>query len=242
MVERNQTTSLRWPLRVTTLYFTTYFELLSTHFKLCTTHSKFFETHFEFTAISEIFATQFEIFPTRFEIFASSQHIRPRTPSVGREKGMVTQLLLLPSTPSFVRRGDNNYKKVLFFCRKCRLELAANVAQRSCDIDSQKHIIETYFLADFEYETIVSFLAEKFHGIHNSLLILKRRLRDYYVAYTSPQIWPFYSQKYSAKSVEGTGPRLPRKHLTTLLFLYALHAPVLQCPLHLKGSILGLIQ
>ena len=32
---------------------------------------------------------------------------------------------------------------------------------------------------------------------------------------------------------------LPRKHLTTLLFLYALHAPVLQCTLHyflhLKG-------
>ena len=39
---------------------------------------------------------------------------------------------------------------------------------------------------------------------------------------------------------------LPRKHLTTLLFLYALHAPVLQCPLHyflhLRGSILDLIQ
>ena len=33
-----------------------------------------------------------------------------------------------------------------------------------------------------------------------------------YLAYTSPQIWPLHSQKYSAKSTEGTGPR---RHRTT---------------------------
>ena len=63
------------------------------------------------------------------------------------------------------------------FCPKCRKELAANVAHGSCDVDSLKNIIETYFLAGFEYDTIVSFL-EKFHGIHISLSTLKRRLRD----------------------------------------------------------------
>ena len=63
------------------------------------------------------------------------------------------------------------------FCPKCGKELAANVAHGSCDVESQKNIVETYFLAGFEYNTIVSFL-EKFHGIHISLSTLKRRLRD----------------------------------------------------------------
>ena len=62
-------------------------------------------------------------------------------------------------------------------CPKCGKELATNVAHRSCDADSQKSIIETYFLAGFEYETIVSFL-EKFNGIHITLSTLKWRLRD----------------------------------------------------------------
>ena len=53
-----------------------------------------------------------------------------------------------------------------------------NVAQGSCHVDSQKNIIETYFLAGFVYDTIVTFL-ERFHGIHISLSTLKRRLRDY---------------------------------------------------------------
>ena len=43
-------------------------------------------------------------------------------------------------------------------CLKCELELAANVAQESCDVDSQKNIIETYLLAGFDYDTIDSFL------------------------------------------------------------------------------------
>ena len=66
------------------------------------------------------------------------------------------------------------------FCPKCWLELAANDhdAQGSCFVESQKNIIETYFLAGFECDTIVSFL-EEFHGIHISLSTLKRRLRDY---------------------------------------------------------------
>ena len=58
------------------------------------------------------------------------------------------------------------------FCPKCGKDLAANLAHESCDVDSQKNIIETYFLAGF-----FSFL-EKFHDIHISLLTLKRRLRD----------------------------------------------------------------
>ena len=81
---RDHVGSLRWPTRVTTHYFTTHFELLSTHFKLCTRHSKFFETHLEFTTNSEIFATHSEI---AHHISKYPQHIRPRTPSVGREKG-----------------------------------------------------------------------------------------------------------------------------------------------------------
>ena len=120
-----------------------------------------------------------QILKSSQHISKSSQHIRPRTPSVGREKGTGTQLLLLlPSTLCFVPRVDNNYKKVLFFCPKCGFELDANVTQGSCDVDSQKNIIETYFLDGFEYDTIVSFL-ENCHGIDISLSILKRRLRDY---------------------------------------------------------------
>ena len=58
------------------------------------------------------------------------------------------------------------------FCPKCGKDLAANIAHGSCDVDSQKNIIETYFLAGF-----FSFL-EKFHDIYISLSTLKRRLRD----------------------------------------------------------------
>ena len=98
---------VRWPKTVTTHYFTTYFELLRTHFKLCTTHSKFFETNFELTTNSEIFTTHFIMFTTH----------SPQDPRCWqREKGTGTQLLLLlPLTPCFVPRVDNNYKKVFFF-------------------------------------------------------------------------------------------------------------------------------
>ena len=57
------------------------------------------------------------------------------------------------------------------FCPKCGKDLAANLAHGSCDVDSQKNIIETLFGWFF------SFL-EKFHDIHISLSTLKRRLRD----------------------------------------------------------------
>ena len=55
------------------------------------------------------------------------------------------------------------------FCPKCGKDLAANLAHGSCDVDSQKNIIETYWF--------FSFLV-KFHDIHISLSTLKRRLRD----------------------------------------------------------------
>ena len=146
---------LRWPTRVTTHYLTTYFELLSRHFKLCTTYSKFLKTHSKFLETYFKFTANEHISKSSQHISKSSQHIRPRTPSVGREKGTDTQLLLLLSTPCCVPRVDNNYKKVLLFCPKCGLRLAANVAQGSCDVDSQKNTIETYFLAGFGYDTIV---------------------------------------------------------------------------------------
>ena len=77
----------------------------------------------------------------------------------------------------FCNTCGQQLQECFVFCPKCGLELAANVAHGSCDVDSQKNIIETYFLAGFEYDTIVSFL-EKFQGIHISLSTLQRRLRD----------------------------------------------------------------
>ena len=68
----------------------------------------------------------------------------------------------LRSSSSFLRRH------LWSTCRQQLQEsffLPANVAHGSCDVDSQKSdVIETYFLAEFENETIVSFL-EKFHSV-----------------------------------------------------------------------------
>ena len=119
---------LRWPTGVTTHYLTTYFELLSMHFKLCTTHFQIPQNTFQIILNSlQILKSSQHISKSSQHISKSSQHIRPRNPSVDREKGTVTQLLLLLSTPCFVPRVDNNYKKVLFLpemwveaCRKCR--------------------------------------------------------------------------------------------------------------------------
>ena len=156
------------------------------HFKLCTTHSKFFQTHFEFTTNSKNFATHFKIFAIHFEIFAthfeisqhiskSLQHICPRIPSVGREKGN-GDVAPSPSFEAMFCSTCGESLQVSFkFCTKCRKDLAANLVHGSCDVDSQKNIIETYFLAGFGYDTIVSFL-EKFHDIHISLSTLKQRL------------------------------------------------------------------
>jgi len=158
------------------------------HFKLCTTHSKFFQTHFEFTTNSKNFATHFKIFAIHFEIFAthfeisqhiskSLQHIRPRIPSVGREKGNGDAAPSPSFDAMFCSTCGESLQVSFKFCTKCRKDLAANLVHGSCDVDSQKNIIETYFLAGFGYDTIVSFL-EKFHDIHISLSTLKQRLRD----------------------------------------------------------------
>ena len=194
------------------------------HFKLCTTHSKFFETHFQFTTNSEIFATHFkistthfEIYTTHFEIFTTHSYQDPKCWQRKRNRYAAPP----PSIDAmFCSTCGKQLQESFVFCPKCGLGFAVSVAQGSCDVDSQKNIIETYFLAGFEYDTIVSFL-EKFHSIHISLLTLKQRLRDYglkrrnsadlnqrrigwsklhvwvlgHEAYTSSQIWPLYSQK-----------------------------------------------
>ena len=194
------------------------------HFKLCTTHSKLCTTHFQFTTNSEIFATHFEISTTHFEIFATHFEIStthsPQDPKCLQRKRNSYAAPPPSIDAMFCSTCGQKLRENFVFCPKCGLELATNVAQGSCDIGSQKNIIETYFLAGFEYHTIVSFL-EKFHGIHISLLTLEWRLRDYglkrrnsadlnqrrigwsklhvwvpgHVAYTLPQIWPLYSQK-----------------------------------------------
>ena len=127
---------------------------------------------FKFTTNSEIFTTHFKIFTTHFEIFATDFFKCWQT----RRNGYAAP----PSSfdAMFCSTCGQQLQESFVFCPKCGLELAANVAQGSCDVDSQKNIIETYFLAGFEYDTIVSFL-ERFHDIHISLSTLKRRLRDY---------------------------------------------------------------
>ena len=175
-----------------------------------------------------------------FEIFTTHS---PQDPKCWQRKGNGSAA----SSPSFDAMFCSTSRESLQVsfkcCPKCGKELAQNVVHGSCDVDSLKNIIETYFLAGFEYDTNVGFV-EKFHSIHISLSTLKRRLRDCglkrrnsadlnqngvrednqrigwpklhvwvpgYVAYTSPQIWPLYSQKYSAKSTEETGRRRHRR-------------------------------
>ena len=59
-------------------------------------------------------------------------------PSVGREKGTVTQLLLLPSTPCFVPRVES--LQVSFkFCPKCGKDLANNKEIKVRDETSRKN-------------------------------------------------------------------------------------------------------
>ena len=175
--------SLRWPTRVTTHYLTTYFELLSTHFKLCTTHSKFlkthskfFETHFKFTTNSEIFTTHFKIFATHFKIFATHFEIftthfeiftthSPQAPKCWQRKRNGYAAPPSSFNAMFCSTCGQQLQESFVFCPKCGLRLAASVAQGSCDVDSQKNIVETYFLAGFEYNTIVSFLERFLHGI-----------------------------------------------------------------------------
>jgi len=139
-----------------------------THFKF-TTNSENFTTHFE------IFATHFEIFTTHFEIFATHS---PQDPKCWQRKR--NGYAAPPSSfhAMFCSTCGQQLQESFVFCPKCGLELAANVTQGSCDVDSQKNIIETYFLAGFEYDTIITFL-ERVHDIHISLSTLKRRLRDY---------------------------------------------------------------
>ena len=141
---------LRWPTRVTTHYLTTYFELLSTHFKLYTTHSKFlkthskfFETHFKFTTNSEISATHFKIFATHFEIFTTHS---PHDPKCWQRKKNGYAAPPSSFDTMFCSTCGQQLQESFVFCPKCGLRLAANVTQGSCDVDSQKNIIETYFL------------------------------------------------------------------------------------------------
>ena len=44
--------------------------------------------------------------------------------------------------------------------------------------ENEQEVIESYFLAGFEYETILSFLS-KYHGINYSMSTFKRRLKEY---------------------------------------------------------------
>ena len=89
-------------------------------------HNTFRNLHNIFRNLHNTFRnlkTHFEIFATYFEI----QHIRPRNPSVGREKETVTQLLLLPSKPCFVQRVETESLQVSSkFCPKCGKDLANN--------------------------------------------------------------------------------------------------------------------
>ena len=141
---------VRWPTRVTTHYLTTYLELLSTHFKLCTTHSKFlkthskfFETHFKFITNSEIFTTHFKIFATHFEIFTTHSLQDPKCWQRKRNGDAAPPSSL---DAMFCSTCGQQLQESSVFCPKGGLRVAANVAQGSCDVDSQKNSIETYFL------------------------------------------------------------------------------------------------
>ena len=111
------------------------FELLSTHFKLCTTHSKFlktyskfFETHFKFTTNSEIFTTHFKIFATH----------SPQDPKCWQRKRNGYAAPPSSFDAMFCSTCGQQLQESFVFCPKCGLRLAANVAQGSCDVDSQK--------------------------------------------------------------------------------------------------------
>ena len=135
----SQGSKLRWPTRVTTHYLTTYYELLSTHFKLCTTHSKFlkthskfFETHFKFTTNSEIFTTHFEIFTTH----------SPQDPKCWQRKrnGYAAPPSSFDAMFCSTYACGQQLQESFVFRPKCGLRLVANVAQGSCDVNSQKNI------------------------------------------------------------------------------------------------------
>ncbi|CAB4004246.1 Hypothetical predicted protein [Paramuricea clavata] len=51
-------------------------------------------------------------------------------------------------------------------------------AQTVANEEEKREAIESYFLAGYEYETILYFLS-KYHGINHSMSTLKRRLREY---------------------------------------------------------------
>jgi hypothetical protein len=51
-------------------------------------------------------------------------------------------------------------------------------AQTVANEEEEREAIESYFLAGYEYETILCFLS-KYHGINHSMSTLKRRLREY---------------------------------------------------------------
>ena len=167
---------IRWPTRVTTHYLTTYFELLSTRFKLCTTHSKFLETHFKFTTNSEIFTAHFKIFTTHFKIFATHFEIFAThfeiftTHSSQYPKCWQRKRNGYAAPPSsldamFCSTCGQQLQESSVFCPKCELELAANVAQGG-EKDNHRRI-----------------------GWPKPHVWVPS-----YVAYTSPQIWPLYSQ------------------------------------------------
>ena len=67
------------------------------------------------------------------------------------------------------------------FCPTCGRRVDGRGPQateeKSSD-EQEREVIESYFLAGYEYDTILCFLA-KYHGVNMSLSTLKRRLNEY---------------------------------------------------------------
>ena len=97
--------------------------------------------HYKFWNLRNTFQNLRNTFRNLHNTFAPGPQV------LAEKKEAVTQLLLLSSMLCFV--PSESLQVSFKFCPKCGKDLAANLAHGSCDVDSQKNIIETYFLAGF---------------------------------------------------------------------------------------------
>ncbi len=128
-----------------------HFKILTTHFKILTTHFKILTTH------------------------SAQAHAQCR--AVTKALISTFNIATLVAT-MFCSLCGNQLRETDVFCSACGRMVENPEAQAAANNEEEREAIESYFLAGYEYETILCFLS-KYHGINHSMSTLKRRLREY---------------------------------------------------------------
>ena len=92
--------------------------------------------------------------------------------------GSLTPWLIGESNSMFCSSCGGGLEENFNSCPQCGEQTAFSSTACETNVESEKEVIESYFYAGYEYETILAFL-NKHHGISMSMSTLKRRLNNY---------------------------------------------------------------